>query len=342
MSYTRRSVLRNAALFSIAGAAGASPMSLLGERSPVHSYARVARSFNPGIRIFFSGAWLFGVDPDNAKNKTNNMLAVTVDMCTTNPPCHKYVYGVWHPGGTFDSGPSLAPIRQNGNYVITFDTVNKPYSQVDKLFSDANNPTTSFLYFPNPKDGSGKTTLSIDTTKPTVRAISIPFPTSIIPAAPITNASIGDPSNRLQTRSAPNSMATTHIFNYEAASSMTLANGAGDVLDMASQDNNYHFHTVPISCADYTHAPLMFQALMGLIRIGTTGNNYVTDVTLAQNKTPTYSEGAATPGTVSDEELEIPPPGSVPAVCSGHGGETIMDQHLASCASGGGGVGDGG
>src|SRR5580658_8074417 len=71
MSYTRRRVIRDAGLMSLAGVSGFSPF-LTGCR---------CNTFADGIRIFFEGAWLFCAHPYDV----NLLLAVTLNPITQNP-----------------------------------------------------------------------------------------------------------------------------------------------------------------------------------------------------------------------------------------------------------------
>jgi len=332
MSYTRRSVLRDAALLSLAGATGASPLSLVGQCIPPAPASRPS-FFDAGIRIFFSGAWLFGADLHNP----GNMLAVTQDMICTTSPCHKFTYGVWPTSGSVDNGPSLAPIGKNGNYKITIDTVANPSKKVDALFAAtlASNP---FVYLKN-DDLALK--INTDSTKhPTVRAVSVPFPTAIIPAALITNASIqGTGGGRRQpspcTPRVPG-FSVSHVFVYDGAGLLNLFNGAGDQLDSAIQNQDYHFHTIPLQPTDINHAPLMFANLLSLL-----DNFDTTTLALQPNTCPQYDPGPDTPTSLGFPELGL---SLQPPACATTQPGTIHpnDMYIASCASGGGGVGNGG
>jgi hypothetical protein len=337
MPYTRRSVLRDAALLSLAGTASASPLSLFGQ-CPTPS-SRPPAYFNSGIRIFFSGAWLFGADLSNP----GFMIAASQDMTCKTPPCHKFTYGVWPASGTVDIGPSLAPIGNNGNYKITIDHVNTPAKKADDLFGKtlANNP---FLYLKN-----DDLRLTINTKHPTVRAISVPYPTTIIPAAFITNAAFnGNGNGRVQPGPCSPRVpgfATSHIFVYEGASSLNFADGAGNQLDSAMQDQDYHFDTVPLQPTDINHAPMMLASLLALI-----DNFDPTSLALQPNSCPQYDPGPDTPTSVGFPELGLPlqPPVCISTAKAMAGRASVslqpslFNQTLASCASGGGGVGNGG
>ncbi len=87
MSYTRRQILRNAALASVAGVA-ASPLTLLSGCHHDHKHIpqygpNNPTMFNLGVRIFLIGSWLFCADPQSS----SSVLAVTADMPT---PMHHF------------------------------------------------------------------------------------------------------------------------------------------------------------------------------------------------------------------------------------------------------------
>jgi hypothetical protein len=326
MPYTRRSVLRDAALLSLAGATGASPLSLLGQCTTSVPAPRPAAFKSDGIRVFFCGAWLFAADPANPNTR---MLAVALDMCPAASPCHKFPHGVWTPDSCFDAGTELSPIsaNKNKNHQITITNSTTLYSKVDDLFNAAlcNNP---FTYLPNPAQ-----TYTINTGLDTVRAISLPFPTNIIPAAFVVNSVIDDPYRLLKHRPRKPRLAgvaTAHIFEYDGGDSLTLVDGSGTQVGTAAKSKNYHFHTVPVKATDVDHAPAMFQNLLTLITGFTP-----TDLTLLRNYYPAFHAGPDTPTTIVDEELELK--AQSVSVCPG-----VRNQTLASCASGGGGVGNGG
>jgi hypothetical protein len=348
MPVTRRSVLRDAALLSLAGATGASPLSLLGQCAVPDSGARPADFKSAGIRIFFCGAWLFGADPANPNTR---MLAATLDMPDSKGnPGHHFPQGVWAPSGCFDTDTQLTPISANGNknHQITLSNATSSYTKVDDLFADTlcGNPFT-YVLSPGKKFGINP---GLDKT---ARAISMPFPTNIIPAAFIVNSSIQDPKGHL--KSGPSNprvpgLATAHIFEYDGATALTLVDGGGNQVGSATQNQNYHFHTVPIMDAGADHPPAMFQTLLTLVS-GFTPS----DLTLPQNYYPAFQSGPDTPMTVSDVELELEPQFGCTYPSGSSASQkkaakmatpppriTPNNQTLASCASGGGGVGNGG
>jgi hypothetical protein len=352
MFYTRRSIIRDAALLSVAGATGAFPFSAFGQACPAPPTGSRPKDFASGIRIFFSGAWIFIQDP---AKPTTNILAVTQDLPGATSS-HSFPFGIWQPD--FDANPSLPPIHNNGPYQITVDTVTSPSPDIDTLFRATlcNDP---FTYLVNNRND-----LQINTNYPTVRAISIPLPTQIIPAAFLVGASLsGDGRGRL--KGGPSSprvsgLATTHIFDYQGANNLTLKNGQGDTLDTVSADMNYHFHTVPLIPADQCHAAMMFANLLKLLA---SNSSTFTPDDLVYPKEPlgclNMDIGPGTPLSVSPEEAEMQDclsgssaktnlkagkhaqhrAGTAPAQPGKQGNFTVK---LASCAGGALGVGGGG
>ena len=295
MSYTRRSILRDAALVSIAGASG---VPMFGECQAPSPSPRPSGFSNDGIRIFFCGAWLFSADKSAPDTR---ILATTLDLCpSTGPACHRFPHGVWSENACFDAiDTQLSPIKAAGfnSHEATVSGATTKYKHIDELFGDmlCANPLT---YVSNPGQK-----YSVHTGLDTVRAISLPFPTSIIPAAFIVNSSIEDPNGRLQ--SGPSNprvagLATVHIFVYDGATLFSLSDGGGTQVGSATKSQNYHFHTVPVKAADVYHPPMMFRALLGMID----GFNPA-DLTLPLNYYPAIQGGPDTPITVSDQELEL-------------------------------------
>jgi hypothetical protein len=353
MSYTRRSVLRNAALLSLAGAANSTPLSLFGQACTSPSPGSRPVTFaTPGIRIFFCGAWLFVEDP---QKPGTNMLAVTQDLPGPSPS-HYFPYGIWQPG--FDANPSLSPIHQNGTYQIAFDKISSPAANVDALF-DATLCRNPFSYLVN-----HGVDLSIDITQPSVRAISIPLPSQLTSAAFIVGAALaGDGGKRLKAgpkNPRVSGLATAHIFDYWDATSLTLTDGLGDLLNVASANVDYHFHTIPLATWP-GHAPMMFANLLGLINSKT--NSFSPDDLKFPTDTSgcmTMDIGPDTPMSVSEPEVDIQD--CIPNLISQNGskgaslaqkdgqttyasdpnsGRKVFNVTLASCAGGGLGVGGG-
>ncbi len=326
---SRRSVLRNAALLSLAGAASNSPFRAFAQSCS--DSQPDAYQFQPGIRVFFAGAWIF------CPSKTGGVLAVTTDL--PGPDAHSFPYGAWTPD--IDKKASL----MIGNYSITVDAVNSASPNIDALFNAVCNDKDAFYFLSNDDGG-----LSVTTSGPKVRAISLPIPTRILPAAFITNAKVSGGGKRLQPCKSPlvPGLASTHIFDYQGASSLKLLDGAGNQVDSAGQDNNYHFHTVTPSTASGNHTTMMFAALIGLISgLGPS------PVTLAINGSLCIDRGPHTPAKVTDQELEMLPPDSQASQAEAPGmrmqtkpgrstavqRETLFNLNIASCASGGLGVG---
>ena len=359
MSYTRRSFLRNTALISMG-----STMSTL-------PFLRGCKwnQFPSGIRIFFSGAWLFSDDPDTS----GNMRAITVDpggLLT-----HFFPYGVWdgaRQAGTWDdeTGRSYlgstyttptAPVTPHKISVAGPWTA--PFANTGQLFRDANTKSR-FSHIPN----SSEYTFSINCNTPGVRVISLPIPTRIIPAAIRQGVDITDPKNRIPKSTCKTSdaggVATTHIFDYQNATSMTFAplgGGTGPAPTVTGQTEiagDYHFHAVP-QCFYDKHDRDMFKALFGLIQggapSGSQGGPWKLDLCLA----PSGATGAVTlgellPPAVTPSELETLDSLSdikkmdfmkKSAKETASGSLQNLDVKplylvLASCCSGGGGVGN--
>ncbi|WP_125486428.1 hypothetical protein [Edaphobacter aggregans] len=127
-------------------------------------------------------------------------------------------------------------------------------------------------------------------------------------------------------------VATTHIFDYPAATSLTLTLNTGTA-DTASQQDHYHFHTTAISDTPFDHAPMMFDNLLGLIR-GFDQNN----LGLLNPNPESIDIGDNVPASVSGDELEITSAGASATKPK----EVTYSTHarLATCAGGALALGD--
>ena len=96
MSYSRRDLLRDAAIVSVAGCSGYGLSFVSGCDSEPAKPGQRPSSFALGIRIFFVGAWIFCVDPDSPKER---IRAVSME-----PACmpHWFPYGKWDPNRQWD------------------------------------------------------------------------------------------------------------------------------------------------------------------------------------------------------------------------------------------------
>jgi hypothetical protein len=362
MSYSRRRVIRDAGLMSLAGVGGFSPF-LTG----CHS-----NSFADGIRIFFEGAWLFCAHPYDS----NLMLAVTLnpimpkanvppvpippvpapvktdkamDSDLNQPPdsmSHIFPYGIWDQQSDWDSWHqntqlACAPCAPGKDgkgcsmpiphriYILGHWT---QFSNVDELFIDADT-RSRFTYYPN-KDQIQPRTVNWET--PELRVISLPMPSRIIPAGFRPKADVRDNSGNPilhHGQSSDAGVATTHIFDYPGAHSMLFVPRGGDAVEMDhGRDfrSDFHFHTVPqTKYVPPGHDVAMFCALAGLLGLS---NDYQFKPDVGQ----TPVKGSSVPDSVEETELEIPSK-NLTTFCN-KDNKTI---NLATCGSGGIGSGSG-
>ena len=216
MSYTRRSVLRNAAAISVGSVAG------------VPFFTGCTPSdFKLGVRAFFAGTWLFCRDKD-----AGYMRAVSVDppppdvkKPSSHPDIsHKFPHGTWDENGSWNekhgdlkanpssdiSGSDLVP------HVVSVYGF-KGAGTVNDLFHAANT-SSRFTYLVNPRK------YDLIWNSAGIRVIKLPIPTRIIPAAFRTKAIINDPYGDCEgcVSTGDTGVATTHIFEYEGASALTF------------------------------------------------------------------------------------------------------------------------
>lgn len=361
MPLSRRSVLRHAALLSLASAAGRSPLKALGQGRPSRPRQTPPPDFPPGIRVFFSGAWLFCPDSDS-----DRILAVTHEMQDSDcqgdiTPCHRFPFGPWQDPDGMDFNPSLQPIwGGKPDRIEIADSVTK-CTGIDDLFRNVTQGSPLIYLENKPRNPSAtKPDLSVDLTLPTVRAISLPIPTRVVPATFLTNGTLnGDGNGRLNQQAAAQLKAqgipTTHIFEYREASFFLLKDGRSNYLDSAEVGTDYHFHTVPIVPATSEHAIAMFRNLLLLVKSdsGTFTPDYL-ELNRPDGGRWCLDRGPDAPESVSDEELEmvevstmrlmrkLPPLVKDPSRKAPMFQVHIFDRTIASCASGGVAVGNGG
>jgi hypothetical protein len=318
MEYNRRCVLRGAACLSMASAVSSSPFAFLASGQGVQASSRPP-SFGDGVRIFFAGAWLFCPDPN-----ATLMRAVAVDMPSLP---HIFPYGVWQPGWLDPMMPSLNP-NTSANptstlipYAVTVTGTAAPCPDVDTLFSNAQ-MVSPFSYIPNINK------FAANWANPGLRVISLPLPSRIIPAAFRTTALISDKGNKRFKKGPPTGttgIATTHIFVYDGASSLTFQPPNLPPQTMShgtSYQADYHFHTVPSFDPGFDHGPCMFENLLSLIQ----GMDR-SELAFVPTEDGLLEFGPGVPMTVDHFELEIP--------------EGYRTHTLASCASGAVGLGNG-
>jgi hypothetical protein len=350
MSYTRRAVIRDAAVLSLAGVGGFSPLLSGCHRS----------RFADGIRIFFEGAWLFCAHPENNKE----MLAVTVDPSVCMPPqpspssaddmTHIFPYGVWDerwdPKVGWDREDGRLKLDCNTNApngsmpclhrVAIFGNWQAGPDDVDGLFGQIVS-WTQFTYLQNPG-----TIYQSSWAKAGVRAISLPMPTKIIPGGFRTAASINDGTGNvnLGATTGDQGVATTHIFDYPGAHSMAFVPLTGEALEMGhgtGHHSDFHFHTVPNSPQPPpAHAVMMFQCLVGLLTQSSTSNPPAIGLKDPKPCAP-IQRGIRVPDSVKSEELEMLKVKDSRQPQDPMGYECGFTTNLATCGSGGLGVGGG-
>lgn len=354
MSYTRRVVIRDAAVLSLAGVSGFSPF-LTGCHGS---------RFADGIRIFFEGAWLFCAHPTDP----SQMFAVTLNptKCVVPlPECqqvqppnpdpstlkHIFPYGIWDEIPDWDErhtqtqltptpcaqcSPGQACSMPVPHRVYVLGNWSKSCKDVDALFKDADT-RSRFTYFLN----QGRPSCTVVWNTPELRVISLPLPNRIIPAAFRVGADIDDPDGLLNKHggSSDTGIATTHIFDYPGARSMLFVPLAGEPVEMSKgrkYKSDFHFHTVPASANNLPkcHDVMMFAALTGLV--GQT-SNLVLHPDYCNKK---LSKGASVPDSVKEGELEMDMSSGVGPCLSGRD-MNVVSINLATCGSGGLGVGGG-
>jgi len=290
MPYTRRDVLRNAGLITAAGAAGCSLACITGCNPS---------SFDPGVRIFFEGSWLFCADPQAAdpKNPTT-MRAVSTQM---ESPAHVFHYGRWIPGLYWNdrTNPQLPAYTDPSSTPPTVTLGKNPSSQarnLSALFAAAQTDSP-FIYLLNPN-----TSYQVKFDNPNLRVVTVPIPTKIIPAAFRTNARLKDDKGHVnkapQTCDTTLGVPTSHIFEYQGADALQFSlDPATTVYQSTGPLGHYHFHTAPVD--DTGHD--MLGALLKLIP---PFPNSETSVSF-NDKTFTIKIGPDVPDCVEPSEFEL-------------------------------------
>lgn len=268
MNYPRRSFLRDSAVLSLAAALGIRPS---------FAVAPACEASAAGVRVFFAGSWLFCHDPHPPSSEPPTMLAVALDPSLDPTDSmdlpHTFPFGKWEEpaadaADSFfnDTHDSLAACALDTPFVLHIDNTTGGAADVNALF-DQTNKVSRFIYLTaKPKqpykvqDPGG------------LRVIRLPIPANIIPAAYRTDAIISGATSVLQqSGDTTQGIATTHIFQYPNATSLTFA-GTQENPDAGSNFLDYHFHTVahadPRQPPDKDmppHAPRMFQRLLDLL-----------------------------------------------------------------------------
>jgi len=351
MPYTRRDLIRDAALISATGVVAGSPFILSCNAKPP------APPFS-GVRVFFSGAWIFCRAPSSRMDYKDvaapaRMYAIARDMQIMQMS-HKFPYGIWTDTNFDDKMPSLP----EGQYTVTADNF-KPNATVCSMFQSAACGPGPFRYFANSRNE-----IKLDTTRCGLRIISLPVPTRILPTAYLTKADFVPADTPSSILSDPptganysvKGLPTVHILEYEKQdkhndvclhlSGVTTAGAALDPVTVTSSQH-FHVHTIPPNdgmCSD--HGPAMFSNLLQIfyrtiLHADPSGNvtgskSYLCECDLQLvNSDPSQLEpGPNVPPDITLGELEIIPPTNVPN-CNY---EQTRNYHLASCSGSGFGV----
>jgi len=334
MPYTRRDLIRDAALISVTAAVAAAPSAFGKNKKRKVAYPASPpnpANFNPGVRIFFVGSWLFCAGPQN----TNLMWAVGRNFnFSAQKKQHIFPYGAWpKTGGIDDNSTSLPSNDTDSPYSVSVTNYRQNHKDVDDLFGATR--AEGFTYFPN-TDGD----MRFNKMAQYLRIISVPIPTQIIAAAFLDEAYISYNDNVAITTPSEDDdfgIPTAHIFDYQGPqaqlnfqpppgslinyltdtpSSINLHSGT----DYAS---NLHFHTVlgPKLKDWSSHPQEMFTNLLNIVpsKSAKFGSG---DLTLSTPSTNLYP-GDYVPITVDPSELET----------------LIRSMDLAGCAGGSFGVG---
>jgi hypothetical protein len=348
MPYTRRDLIRDAALIAATGAVAGLPFAF-GSRKKLRALGLPQTS---AVRAFFSGTWMF-----TAAHETGYMYAITRDMDGHN---HTFPYGVWQT--KFDTAIKtvLEPISQDASGKLAphkIEVTGFSASQdgtAESVFQDALN-NFPFTYIQSP-DSNKKITLT--TGYKDLRVIRLPVPTSIYPAAYLVDASIQDPNGMVKTPPASadygdvTGLPTTHIFEYARdnntthATTLTFTDASGGTpINVNSSDSvvDFHVHTVPPKGDKTDHSACMFNNLISILTINGVALGPC-DLMLVDSCPNDVEAGPNSPPG-GDDELEFDSSQSGP--CDGtdsrRGNERILAYTLASCSGSGfavGGVGN--
>jgi hypothetical protein len=201
MPYTRRDLIRDAALISATGAVAGAP-SILG------CHAAPPKPKFSGVRVFFCGSWIFCSDG------ACGMYAIARDMFNSNGcSTHIFPFGRWQNTTVpFDHGmPHLLqnPAKSDGTadpYVLTvapavahpISTATGSPSPVESIFQQAQ-MEVRFAYLNNSYDAKGKCPIKINTSVSTysgkasgIRVIALPIPKRIRARGLVTRATFSD------------------------------------------------------------------------------------------------------------------------------------------------------
>jgi hypothetical protein len=333
MPYTRRAVLKDAALLAVAGTTG-----YWIKGCNTKPTATRPNYFAPGVRIFFEGTWLFCADPTP---NSNLMRAVTLDIPAE---AHYFPYGRWSPSWNAAADQNLPQLPLYKDPSVPPPTVTvagfSSASTINALFSNAQHDSP-FTYLPT----KSAQKYAFNWNASGIRVLSMPVPTRIIPAGYNTGASISDPKGHCQkypTTCRDIGVATTHIFEYQGAESLVFALDLGTTVSQAQDSTgDYHFHSVPQGVSMASNAALMLDALLQVINSFPHG-----DVTLNAAAAGSPIEiGPNVPNCVGPEELEIFPdeaknPHTMFALPNTLSVARLTNGDFATCGGGGIGVGD--
>jgi hypothetical protein len=240
MIYTRRKLLRNAANVSVAAyACSAFPVLSYGATQP--------NTFDPGVRIFFIGTWVF------CPNSTgDHILAVTVD----DNMGHTFPFGPWKPN-TFDKNSDLVEnhgsASQGRPYEVKVSGYQTKLTSVSQVFTDAAS-NCEFVFAKIPLSNFPPTFK-----KPGIRVISIPLPSKLYTGI-FSGGQISSSNFPVSMKAA----ASAHVFEY-VGGTLTYTDSSMNVSLKPVTDYNgdFHFHTVPPKCT--RHGEQMFTDLLDAI-----------------------------------------------------------------------------
>jgi hypothetical protein len=350
MPYTRRDLLRDAALISATGVVAGSPF-ILG----CHTKPTPPPPFS-GVRVFFSGAWIFCSAPkdSHAANAEPRLYAIARDMKSVP---HKFPYGAWQ-DTRFDS---CAPSLPEGQYRVDLDNFTATTSVCATLQSAASG-RGPFRYLSNSRNE-----IKLDTTKCGLRIISLPVPTCILPAAYLTKASFvpTDPQSSILSNPPDGAsysvqgLPTAHILEYAGAKSLNFSSIPKDGSPIAvtiPSSQHFHVHTIVDSTDMNTdHARGMFANLLGIfyrteLHVDPTSHQVIElrkylcdcDLQLINTDATQIEVGPNVPPDITPAELEIFTPQPIP-VCNTQPTGILsnvypFNYHLASCSGSGFGV----
>ena len=347
MPYTRRDLIRDAALISATGLVAGTP-TILG------CHSKPPKPPFSGVRVFFCGSWIFCSDG------VSGMYAIARDMFDSNGcSTHIFPFGRWQSTTVpFDHGmPHLVqnPAKSDGTSIPYALSINPPVahpvstamgspSPVEYIFQQSQ-MEVRFAYLNNSYDAKGKCPIKINTSSTYsgkasgIRIIALPIPKRIRARGLVTRATFSDNTgNNLlnqpcvdHTSSKMDGIATTHIFDYDGASSLTFkTDSVTDNVYATEACIDYHFHTVPPKGMG-DHANPMFQNLLELL---TCNGSSVAGKLCVNNPCPiTIQPGPDLPDGGA-AELDYDP---AAAPCPSYEGPRL--GNLASCSGPGFGIG---